>query len=203
MRLLLYSLKDVCLLNNYPFPMRTKLFPLLAITLLLTQCKKREPAPVSADPLTLLPPETQNGAGTFGCLINGKAYVAPYSTSARGDWMSTTRLGISSSVTESVATKGISVLLALNGSLDTNQQFTLISSASPYPLFTPGRNQFWAASAGGTCTYDGSYIKTGKIELVRFDGVARVASGRFAFTLYEPGGCDTLRVTNGRFDVKF
>ena len=36
-----------------------------------------------------------------------------------------------------------------------------------------------------------------------FDPVARIASGRFAFKLYEPGGCDTLRVTNGRFDVKF
>jgi len=39
--------------------------------------------------------------------------------------------------------------------------------------------------------------------LVKFDGAARIAAGRFAFTLYEPGGCDTLRVTNGRFDVKF
>ena len=183
--------------------MKINLLALFLLGLLLAQCKKRAPDPVPADPLTLLPPETQTGAGTFGCLVNGKAYTAPYSTSARGDWMSTTRIGISSSVTESVATKGLSVLLALNGSLTTNQQFTLISSASPYPLFTPGLNQFWAASAGGICTYDGSYIKTGRVELVKFDGVARIASGRFAFTLYEPGGCDTLKVTNGRFDVKF
>lgn len=183
--------------------MRINLLVLSLLGLMLAQCKKRAPNPVLADPLTLLPPETQTGAGTFGCLVNGKAYTAPYSTSARGDWMSTTRIGITSSVTESVATKGLSVLLALNGKLDTNQQFTITSSASPYPLFTPGLNQFWAASAGGTCTYDGSYIKKGTVELVKFDGVARIASGRFAFTIYEPGGCDTLKVTNGRFDVKF
>jgi hypothetical protein len=183
--------------------MRINLLALSLLGLILAQCKKRESDPVAPNPLTLLPPETQTGAGTFGCLVNGKAYTAPYATSARGDWMSTTRLGISSSVTESDATKGISVLLALNGKLDTNQQFTIISSASPYPLFTPGLNQFWAASAGGTCTYDGSYIKKGTVELVKFDGVARIASGRFSFTIYESGGCDTLKVTNGRFDVKF
>lgn len=185
--------------------MKINLLTLFMLCLLLTQCKKRALNPVATDPLTLLPPETQMGAGTFGCLVNGNAYTASYVTSARGDWMSTTRLGISSSLTESAAplTKGISLLLALNGSLDTNQQFTLISSATPAPLFTPGRNQFWAASAGGTCTYDGSYLKTGKIELLKFDGVTRIASGRFALTLYEPGGCDTLRITHGRFDVKF
>ncbi|GAB3674341.1 hypothetical protein GCM10027594_35420 [Hymenobacter agri] len=41
------------------------------------------------------------------------------------------------------------------------------------------------------------------MELIKFDPVARFAAGRFAFVLYEPGGCDTLRVSNGRFDVKF
>lgn len=60
-----------------------------------------------------------------------------------------------------------------------------------------------ATTANYICVYQGNYIKNGQVELVKFDGVARIASGRFAFTLYEPGGCDTLRVTNGRFDVKF
>lgn len=183
--------------------------PLYLSLVLLTQCSKckgDEPTPQPpADPLTLLPPETRTGANTFGCLVNGKAFTAPYATSARGDWQSLTRLGVSGSITENGTStnKGISVLLALNGNLADNQLFSIVSSTLPYPLFTPGINQFWAASAGGTCTYSGGLIKKGQVALVKFDGVARIASGRFAFTLYEPDGCDTLRVTNGRFDVKF
>jgi len=60
-----------------------------------------------------------------------------------------------------------------------------------------------AVSGNKPCVYEGNFIKTGKVELIKFDGAGRIAAGRFAFTLYEPGGCDTLRVTNGRFDVKF
>ena len=187
--------------------MKANLLPLLGL-LLLAQCKKREPdptPPTPADPVATLPAETQTGAGTFGCLVNGKPFKGPFSTSARGDWQSAIRLGISGSITENgtATANGRSILLALNGNLASNQLFSIISSATPYPTFTPGVNQFWAASAGGNCTYDGTYIKTGKVELVKFDGPARIASGRFAFTLYEPGGCDTLKVTNGRFDVKF
>jgi hypothetical protein len=187
--------------------MKANLLLLISLALVLVQCKKREPAPppTPTDPLASLPAETQTGAGTFGCLINGKVFKAPYATSARADWQTLTRLGVSSSLTENgiSTTDATSILLALNGSLANNQSFLLISSALPYPIFTAGVNQFWAASAGRICQYEGGYIKTGKVELVKFDGVARIASGRFAFTLYEPGGGDTLKVTNGRFDVKF
>jgi hypothetical protein len=97
----------------------------------------------------------------------------------------------------------IDINASLNGALRDNQNFSIISSATPFPIFTPGVNQFYTSVAALPCVYDGKYVKTGQVELVKFDGVARIAAGRFAFVLYEPGGCDTLRVTNGRFDVKF
>ena len=93
--------------------------------------------------------------------------------------------------------------MVLNGQLLNQQAFSMISSATPFPIFTPGVNQFYARTVILPCIYDGARFKTGRVELVKFDGVQRIAAGRFAFTLYEPGGCDTLRVTNGRFDVKF
>ncbi|MFD2786908.1 hypothetical protein [Hymenobacter rubripertinctus] len=43
---------------------------LLAALLGLSQCKKKDP-----DPLSQLPPATQTGANTFGCLIDGKAWT--------------------------------------------------------------------------------------------------------------------------------
>jgi hypothetical protein len=191
--------------------MKANLLPLLALALLLAQCKKKEPnptPPIPADPLAALPAETQTGAGTFGCLVNGKPFKGPFSTSARGDWQSTTRLAIGSNTNLSgqATAQEITLNLILNGSLKSAQNFTLISAAMPYPFFTPGINQFTGRAAStnsSLCFYSGDYVKTGKVELTKFDGPNRIASGRFAFTLYEPGGCDTLKVTNGRFDVKF
>ena len=183
---------------------------LLALALLLTQCSKKspDPAPTPTDPVATLPLETQTGAGTFGCLVNGKAFKAPYATSARGDWQSTTRLAIGSNTNldGQPIEKEITLNLILNGSLQNAQTFSLISAATPYPFFTPNINQFMGRATStdnSFCIYSGNYIKTGQVLLTKFDGVARIASGRFAFTLYEPGGCDTLKVTNGRFDVKF
>jgi len=192
---------------SFSQPLR-KVFLYLCLATLTqcSKCKRDDPLPQPPrDPLSLLPPETQTGKGTFGCLINGKAYVVPYTTSANGDWQSTTKLAIGGTTRlngeagEDITT----TLIALNGTLQDNQTFSIISSATPFPIFTPRVNQFYTRVAILPCVYDGDYFKSGQIQLVKFDGVARIASGRFAFTLYEPGGCDTLRVTNGRFDVKF
>ncbi len=175
----------------------------------LSQCKHKNPDPTPqppTDPLAALPPETQTGAGTFGCLVNGKAFKGPYTTSARGDWQTGTRLIISSDthLNGQQALAEVTIHAILEGSLQSNQIFTFISSTSPHTIFSPNHNEFTADAAGNSiCYYSGNYIKTGQVELVKFDGVARIAAGRFAFTLYELGGCDTLRVTNGRFDVKF
>ena len=172
-----------------------------------SKCKRDDPQPQPPkDQLSLLPPETQTGKGTFGCLINGKAFHALYTTSANGDWQSATKLAVSGALNVSAgeSPQKLYITTAINGQLLDNQQFSLISRARPFPIFTPGINQFITAVSGDIpCYYSGNYIKTGQLELVKFDGVGRIASGRFAFTLYEPGGCDTLRVTNGRFDVKF
>ena len=47
--------------------------PLLAALLGLSQCKKTEPA--AARPEDQLPPATQTGANTFGCLLNGQPWT--------------------------------------------------------------------------------------------------------------------------------
>ena len=185
-------------------------WPFYLSALMLTQCskcKRDDPQPEPPkDPLSLLPPETAVGKGTLACLVNGQAYLARFSTSANGDLQSPTRLAIGGDMVLNGqgAASRLSITAALNGALQDGQIFFSVSRATPFPLFTPGLNQFITAASGDIpCQYSGNFIKTGRVELVRFDGVRRIAAGRFAFTLYEPGGCDTLRVTNGRFDVKF
>ena len=45
---------------------------LLFITLTANKCKKDK---TPENPVDQLPPETQIGANTFGCLVNGKVYI--------------------------------------------------------------------------------------------------------------------------------
>ena len=52
---------------------RTIALPVLSLIILSSSCKKHVIQPV--DQLSLLPPATQTGANTFGCLINGEAFV--------------------------------------------------------------------------------------------------------------------------------
>ena len=52
--------------------MKTKILIFLTI-LSLVGCSKDDTTP--PEPALLLPPETQTGANTFGCLINGKLLI--------------------------------------------------------------------------------------------------------------------------------
>ncbi|MBO2007912.1 hypothetical protein [Hymenobacter negativus] len=185
-------------------------FPLYLSLLLLTQCskcKRDAPTPLlPQDPLSLLPPETQTGAGTFGCLVNGIAYTTTSSIAVSGEWISASKLAVGATLYPNGHQDQLlrSFTLVMNGQLTAPPvaAFSIVVAGNQ-AVFTPGLDQFYAFSGNATCAYRGAFFKTGQIELRRFDGVQRIASGRFAFTLYEPGGCDTLRVTSGRFDVKF
>ena len=175
------------------------LYAALATLTQCSKCKRDDPQPQPPkDQLSLLPPETQTGKGTFGCLINGKAMSVSSAFLTSGDWSCTTCLTVSSQT--SAAQPEYVMSLLLTGPLQSTQSYSLVKYSEPVNF---SLKQFAARPHVGQCFYTGNYIKTGQVELVKFDGASRIASGRFAFTLYEPGGCDTLRVTNGRFDVKF
>jgi hypothetical protein len=181
--------------------MHRKVFLYLSLMLLTqcSKCKRDDPAPQPPkDPLSTLPPETQSGNGTFGCLINGQAMSVKTAFLVSGDWSCPACLTVAG---QSSATQPDYVMsLILAGSLQSHQVFPLVRYSPPVNFSV---NQFAARPIFKQCFYSGDYIQSGQVELVKFDGVARIAAGRFAYTLYEPGGCDTLRVTNGRFDVKF
>ena len=188
------------------------LYLFLATLTQCSKCKTADPQPQPPkDPLSTLPPETQTGMRTLGCLVNGKAYSGPYSTSVNGDWQSLTNLGVSGDLFANgkIASDIFSISILLHGSLRDNQQFLLlaIGPSATVPAYTAGMNQFTTFSYCSlmSCYYNGELIKSGRVDLVKFDPVARIAAGRFSFTLPPAlgSGCDTLRVTNGRFDIKF
>lgn len=182
-----------------PYPALLLLVALLG----LSTCQHKTPDPTPqppVDPLATLPAETQTGAGTFGCLVNGKSMSISSTFLISAEWSNIQSLRLVAQTSTPQPDYAIQILL--NGNIATNQSFSLISCSNK---FSDTSNEFSTSATTGSysCLYQGKYIKAGKVELVKFDGVARIAAGRFAFVLYEPGGCDTLRVTNGRFDVRF
>lgn len=183
--------------------LKTK-FPLYFCLLTLTQCskcKKDDPAPADQ-----LPPATQTGANTFGCLINGQAYVP----NPRYD--------------NNVVLYEPGASLPIGGNLNiqtshnvrqgdnsTRQVITLaagpIRIARTYSLSPPnieGDAIFSDRAKAVPCNDYGDPLlvyRRGQVTITRIDEQAHVLSGTFEFVLAQPG-CDTIKVTQGRFDYK-
>jgi hypothetical protein len=168
--------------------MKQTLLPILALAL-LTQCKKNDP-----DPASQLPPATQTGANTFGCLINGQCWI-PFGTGNYSIYYDPNyRHGT------------INISATLPGSGKDYQNITLFSdslkSVGRYPL-TFLKHQEAVFSNTKACSFfsgDPHYRK-GTLTVTRLDAQAGIISGTFEFTLAK-AGCDTLKVTQGRFDKK-
>ncbi|WBO84040.1 DUF6252 family protein [Hymenobacter yonginensis] len=176
-----------------------KLF-LYAALLLLSQCSKckdNDPSPEAR-----LPPVTQTGANTFGCLVNGEAwtpqgndgtanYTVSYDLFPSGGIIniSTYRIygqGANDFQTISVWAKGIQGV----------GTFYFANSSSAAAGFLNRKTNCYWSSTDSAVTY-----RRGNLTITRLDLQAGIVSGTFDFTLYKPG-CDSIRVTQGRFDKK-
>jgi hypothetical protein len=176
----------------------TKLPPalLLAALLGLSQCKKKDPAPVDQ-----LPPATQTGANTFGCLVNGQVwtpkgsdgtsnYSISYDSGLNGGIfnLQTYRYPDASNYFQSIALDVTSNLQVGNYSFRSPQRTRAVFNDTK-------TNCYWSSRDSAT-TY-----RRGTLTITRLDRQAGIISGTFDFTLYKPG-CDSIRVTQGRFDKK-
>ena len=181
--------------------MKPALLALLSAGLLLTQCgKKHDPSP-----LEQLPPATQTGANTFGCLLNGQAWT-PNGNSGYG----TGNYSVAYDPTFNGGELTIGALrYTIQGRADTQQGITIYISdfqgvVGTYSLGIPRQQDasFYDKHTRCYLFIGDPYYRRGTLTLTRFDRQAHIASGTFEFTLYDPG-CDSVKVTQGRFDKKF
>ena len=182
--------------------MKTKL-PLYLALLLLTQCSKCKNDPAPADPASQLPPPTQTGANTFGCLINGQPYTPKgnngtsnlyilYDSSFRGG-----ALGIQTYRIDGSRRQYLSIDTAPVTSIGVYSFIRPTGVCTANYADTPG------ASSGCNLIYSDQDVayRSGYLEITKFDTRARIISGTFNFKLLQPG-CDTLKIIQGRFDAK-
>lgn len=168
-------------------------FLMIVVTVgFLFSCKKEEPE-------RRLPPITQSGEGTFGCLVNGEVWLAG------GDRKRPSPL----SVLYDGRYKG--GYFDIDARFEENGKSSILSIGGS-PITKPGRYAFdkidgdpGGLYASFTCSYIGkeTYVN-GYLEITRLDFKKRIAAGTFEFTLTNPE-CDpdTVYITDGRFDLIF
>jgi hypothetical protein len=175
---------------------KTLLFLLLLLPVLfwLPGCDK-DPDPKS--PQTeeeKLPPPTQEGKMTFGCLVDGKAWIPKAGIIPPP---------ISVSYNEITGQFGISVRRNLdNGLFQMLSVGNTFSNTGPYQLgFEEG---MWADTICSTPTDLNTYRNfNGDIEITQVDFNSGIISGVFKFDAVGDRCADTVKITKGRFDIKY
>ena len=168
---------------------------LLAALLGLSQCKKKDPAPVDQ-----LPPATQTGAGTFGCLVNGQPWT-PKGNNGFSNY------SVSYDPTYRKGTLNVATYRYIGKGADDYQMVGFYADSIPasgaYSLAIRNHQEGLFVDRTKTCQFSGGdpYFRRGTLTITRLDLRAGIVAGTFEFTLAKPG-CDTVRVTQGRFDKK-
>lgn len=180
-------------------------FSLLALLLvfLSAACKKEE--------VDTLPKATQDGRGTMGCLVDGKAwtpYVSPrlgggslfiaYWRTGAGSHPSLTMFFNRDTQDDRPASSIYFFTPNVTGpnsvALDQLANPMLASANPAYANFTDSKTGLEVYHITGPTA-------TGQLTLTRFDTVARIASGTFHFQGRATNGT-LVSVTDGRFDVR-
>jgi Family of unknown function (DUF6252) len=184
---------------------KTILLGLCAIGLL--SCYREKEKAVT----NVLPPATQTGANTAGCLIDGKVWVASTLASTSTyvyytKWSNTFREYKLQLILPDVITgtwMNLSISNPLSGAIDTSS----IQLNKPY---VPGTEKEISFNADYNLfnTYKMTYgpisrsvIGNGKIIITKLDLTNKIVSGTFEFEAYNLEG-QKIKVTEGRFDRK-
>ncbi len=163
-------------------------------------CKKNRTQKPKTE-LEKLPPVTQTGANTFGCLINGEAFIpgggGPFDKVLTVQYDPTFEGGQFSINTQRIfgSNKYISLSIHANG----------INETGTYDIGI--LSKYWVYY--DDLTNNSCYFETinttpisGKLVISKFDIYDKIVSGTFTFKV-KTDQCGEIEVTYGRFDVKY
>jgi hypothetical protein len=175
------------------------LFFLAPFLLFGLQCRKNK------SPLEQLPPETQVGAGTFGCLINGNIFK-PKGNPLNGPILSCAyqfvkggyyfQLKANQENGPETLTIGLytdSLEISMGQTIELSQK---LSSGKAY-----GLHGHYDVYTGGILYYTDSMV-SGELKIKYFDSINKVVSGTFWFDAFNSTN-EKVEIRNGRFDMKF
>ncbi|MBC6607817.1 hypothetical protein H8B13_13405 [Hymenobacter sp. BT188] len=159
------------------------------------------------NPLDTLPEATQTGAGTVGWLQDGRAYQP------------TTDAFNSRAVIVSRFSDGTMDFLFVHNQAKHNRyiilnvrkvrapgRYLFNEVARPsFPNTTPAYANYSTSNPEPSAEYLTGPTATGQLTVTRLDSVAKIISGTFEFTAQKTSGegPETVRLTNGRFDLQY
>lgn len=181
--------------------MRYRFFALIAaalLGLLLSQCRK------SQDKLQLLR-ETQTGAGTFGCLVDGKVFRPKGSAFAGPIWKAFNQyvdgryiFGISARRSEGE----VSQLVSIGGDSITLSKKTYELGSREIKGVLYGQYNYSEIGTLRTRSFTNS-IHKGQLTVKHFDSVAQIVSGTFWFDAIDSATGRVVQIRDGRFDLTY
>ena len=197
--------------------MKTQFFSFLA-TLLLVGCSKEEPSPPQ-DPLAKLPPETQTGANTFGCIINDQVFYPRdgestlFNPGGKGlkYWGDHT---INQNLYDEIEIRNLKdgkpcsrMIIHLHG-LFQNRVGDYVWKSSNFQNSIDGLMQNYVFAkifddVSQTWKLYGSYENSGKVCITTYDLSNRIVSGNFNGKLKLFNGNHEIEIKNGRFDIQW
>jgi hypothetical protein len=177
---------------------------LVIIVSIITACKK-DGNNNTTDPNNVpgLPPATQSGANTFGCLVNGVPWVpegygggSPNLSIDYDPGFNNGIFGIAAyrKTANENSSIGIGIADSLNFIKAPIQ--LILGKKSLYGVFYSNENCF-------ITYFDTSVYRKGFLKINTYDKTKKIIAGTFEAILFKSGCIDTIRITKGRFDFKF
>ena len=174
---------------------KTLLLPLsVAFLLLFTTCRKNKTDQND------LPPATQTGKNTLGFMLNGEPWK-PQGVRGTGNLSIDFDFGFK---------QGIFGIVAYNFIPTNSEQLTIGVRDSlnfmnaPFTI-TLNKNSLYVISFSKDCEYFSTLTdveSSGTLTVSKLDKTNRIIAATFNATLSK-NGCETIKITDGRFDMKF
>ncbi|TRX39398.1 hypothetical protein [Flavobacterium restrictum] len=189
--------------------MRKLLFLFATITLLIS-CNKDDDK--STNPIDQLPPATQTGANTAGCLVDGKAFL-PKGTGLGGPVLSCFyyqsqtgyRFGLS------INYKTFDFIKSIQFSTNTiqlieNKTYNLTAESKDinnnYYISNFGEYYILTNTGAGDVNYSTTNVATGELKITKLDMQRFIISGTFWYDAVNANN-EKVQVREGRFDVHY
>jgi|JI7StandDraft_1071085.scaffolds.fasta_scaffold26732_3 hypothetical protein len=162
-----------------------------AFNFLGVQCKEERTE------LEMLPPVTIYGAGTFGCLINGRAWPV-YEKGNQNYFLfyHSGRLDLTYTVDNGPSVMFENIVISTNKVNKPGVYWIKYELPGNFFNITYGDELFISDSKSN----ENSFLY---LNISRLDSVNRIVSGTFSFSLYNYWGTKRISVEEGRFDLPY
>ncbi len=167
----------------------------LVIICLAVACSKKD---ICDNPIDCLPPATQTGAGTIGCLINGQPF-SPGGSQFSGP---TQQANYNTDLEGELYFSLIAINKKTNKAIGINISGMEINQGETYDLRYDEEISKLVIYDSGFSIYETGYSHTGEITFFKFDDINGIVSGTFWFDAINEEG-EVVEIREGRFDMKY